>query len=47
MPVHDWSRVNDGLFPYFHQRWIGNICDWLNAGRLPKEFYAIGELYAE
>ena len=46
MPIHDWSRVSDGMFHYFHQRWIGTIADWLNEGRLPEGFYAIGEVYA-
>jgi len=47
MPFHDWSRVSDGMFHWFHQRWVGTISDWLNAGRLPKGLYAIGELYAD
>ncbi len=46
MPIHDWSRVSDGMFHYFHQRWIGTIADWMNEGRLPEGFYAIGEVYA-
>jgi len=47
MPIHDWSRVSDGMFHWFHQRWVGAICDWLNAGELPPGLYAIGELYAD
>jgi hypothetical protein len=46
MPIHNWARVSDGMFHYFHQRWIGSIADWLNQGRLPEGFYAIGEVYA-
>ena len=46
MPIHNWSRVSDGMFHWFHQRWIGTIADWLNQGRLPEGFYAIGEVYA-
>ena len=46
MPIHDWSGVSDGMFHYFHQRWIGTIADWFNQGRLPEGFYAIGEVYA-
>src|SRR6266550_427372 len=46
MPVHNWSRVSDGMFHWFYQRWIGTIADWLNQGRLPEGFYAIGEVYA-
>jgi hypothetical protein len=47
MPIHDWSRFSDGMFHWFHQRWVGTLCDWLNAGQLPQGFYAIGELYAD
>jgi hypothetical protein len=25
MPVHDWTRVDAGVFHDFHQRWIGAI----------------------
>lgn len=47
MPIHNWAACNEGLFHWFHQRWIGTISDWLNGGRLPEGCYAIGELYAE
>ena len=43
MPIHDWSRVPAGLFHHFHQGWTVAICDALNAGRLPKGFYALIE----
>ncbi len=43
MPVHDWTRVDDGIFHYFHLRWIGGICDQLNGGVLPEGYYAMGE----
>ena len=46
MPIHNWSHVSDGMFHWFHQRWIGTIADWLNQSRLPEGFYAIGEVYA-
>jgi hypothetical protein len=46
MPIHDWSRVNAGIFHHFHQRWIGAICDLLNDGRLPSGYYALGEQIA-
>jgi hypothetical protein len=42
MPVHDWSRVDAGVFHHFHQRWIGVISDTLN-GLLPGEYYALAE----
>ncbi len=43
MPIHDWSRVNAGLFHHFHQRWAGDLCDSLNKARLPKGYYALVE----
>lgn len=43
MPVHDWTRVNAGLFHHFHQRWIGALCDQLNTGVLPDGFFALAE----
>jgi hypothetical protein len=43
MPVHDWTRVDAGLFHAFHQRWIGALCDALNAGSLPPDYYALPE----
>jgi Protein of unknown function (DUF4058) len=44
MPVHDWTRVDAGLFHAFHQRWIGALCDVLNAGGLPPDYFALPEL---
>jgi hypothetical protein len=43
MPVHDWTRVNAGLFHHFHLRWIAAICDHFNSGNLPSGFYALAE----
>jgi hypothetical protein len=43
MPIHDWTRVNAGLFHHFHQCWIVSLCDALNAGRLPAGFFALAE----
>jgi hypothetical protein len=47
MPVHDWTRVVAGNFHDFHQRWITAICNSLNAGQLPDDFYAMSEQIAE
>jgi hypothetical protein len=44
MPIHNWSRVSDGMFHWFHQIWTTRIADWLNNG-VPEGYYAIGELY--
>jgi hypothetical protein len=27
MPVHDWTRVDAGLFHAFHQSWSVYLCD--------------------
>jgi hypothetical protein len=43
MPVHDWTRVDAGLFHAFHQRWISALCDALNTGGLPPGYYALAE----
>jgi hypothetical protein len=46
MPIHDWRRVDAGIFHHFHQKWIGEIADALNNGLLPEEYYAMEEQYA-
>src|SRR5262245_3640477 len=43
MPVHDWTRVDAGLFHDFHQCWSIDIKRALNAGVLPKGFTALIE----
>jgi hypothetical protein len=35
MPLHDWTRVQSGLFHHFHQGWAWEIGRSLNRGRLP------------
>jgi hypothetical protein len=41
--MHDWTRVDSGLFHAFHQRWIGSMCDALNGGVLPTDYFALAE----
>jgi hypothetical protein len=43
MPIHDWTRVDAGLFHAFHQRWISALCDAFNGGRLPSDYFALPE----
>jgi hypothetical protein len=43
MPIHDWTRVDAGLFHAFHQRWISALCDALNLGALPPGYFALPE----
>ncbi len=41
MPIHDWTRVDAGLFHHFHQDWTIELCRALNSGRLPAGFTAL------
>ena len=43
MPIHDWTRVDAGLFHAFHQSWIVKLCDALNRGLLPPDYFALPE----
>jgi hypothetical protein len=43
MPIHDWSRVDAGLFHAFHQDWIGVLARALNSGVLPPNYFALRE----
>ncbi|MBW3597700.1 MAG: DUF4058 family protein [Planctomycetes bacterium] len=46
MPMHDWTRVEAGIFHAFHHRWISAISDLLNTGILPEDYYALPEQVA-
>lgn len=46
MPLHDWSRVESGIFHAFHTAWITGIQNKLNAGLLPENYYALAEQHA-
>jgi hypothetical protein len=46
MPVHDWTRVEDGIFHDFHMVWIGELRTRFNAGILPADCYALAEQVA-
>lgn len=41
MPIHDWTRVDAGLFHAFHQSWIITLSLALNTGVLPPDYYAL------
>lgn len=45
MPMHDWTRVEAGIYHSFHQGWISEINRALN-GRLPPDYYALAEAAA-
>ena len=46
MPMHDWTKVEAGIFHAFHHRWISAISDALNQGSLPANYYALPEQVA-
>jgi hypothetical protein len=41
--MHDWTRVNAGIFHDFHNAWITELRNALNSGLLPEKYYALGE----
>ena len=42
MAIHDWTRVDPGIFHHFHQGWIVAITTALNRV-LPADYYALAE----
>lgn len=46
MPMHDWTRVEAGVYHDFHQTWITHLKEALNGGLLPPPFYALLEQVA-
>lgn len=46
MPVHDWTRVDAGIFHAFHLGWTGGLQNALNEGLLPQGYYALAEQHA-
>ncbi|MHB1560004.1 MAG: DUF4058 family protein [Isosphaeraceae bacterium] len=46
MPIHDWTRVDAGIFHDFHLSWIAEIKRSLNTGVLPAGYYALAEQIA-
>jgi hypothetical protein len=46
MPVHDWGKVDAGIFHDFHNAWITELRNALNAGVLPPSYYALGQQFA-
>jgi hypothetical protein len=43
MPIHDWTRVDAGLFHDFHQVWTVILRNALNDGKLPPGYFALVE----
>jgi hypothetical protein len=46
MPIHDWTRVDAGIFHHFHHDWISELSRALNSRILPREYYALSEQVA-
>ncbi|MBI3407376.1 MAG: DUF4058 family protein [Planctomycetes bacterium] len=46
MPVHDWTRVEAGIFHDLHVAWLPEIRKCLNGGLLPEGYYALAEQHA-
>jgi hypothetical protein len=44
--MHDWTRVDAGIFHAFHHSWIEEIARALNRGILPADYYALPEQHA-
>lgn len=38
MPIHDWTRVDAGIYHGFHQRWMGRLAEALTAALSPNYF---------
>lgn len=43
MPVHDWPRVDAGVFHAFHMGWNWQLQEALNGGLLPPDYYSLVE----
>lgn len=43
MPIHDWTRVDDGIVHDFHYGWIVELRRVLNCGGLPAAYFAMIE----
>jgi len=46
MPLHDWTRVDAGIFHDFHGAWSLELRKILNGGLLPEGYYALTEQHA-
>jgi hypothetical protein len=41
MPVHDWTRVDEGVYHDLHLSWNAALLKALNGGLLPSDYYAL------
>jgi hypothetical protein len=47
MPLHDWTRVDAGLWHDLHQCWTVALCNALNSGVLPHDYFALVEHHVQ
>jgi hypothetical protein len=47
MPIHDWTRVEAGIFHAFHHGWVTELSRALNRGLLPPGYYALPDQVAD
>jgi hypothetical protein len=45
MPVHDWTRLSEGIFHDFHYSWVLEIKRALKRELLPKGYYVMAEQF--
>lgn len=43
MPIHDWTKVDDGIFRHFHNEWYAALSNEMNEKLLSEEYYALIE----
>jgi hypothetical protein len=43
MPVHDWTRVDEGIFHAFHLAWVSFLQVTMNTRHLPPNIYSLAE----
>ncbi len=43
MPIHDWTKVDAGIFRHFHNKWYSALDDEMNENLLPDEYYSLIE----
>ena len=43
MPIHDWTRVDAGVFHDFHLMWVCGLSRFFNSGGLPAGYYSLLE----
>jgi hypothetical protein len=45
MPIHDWTRVDEGIYHDFILGWLVKLSTHLNTGELPNTHYSLIESF--